>query len=116
MTLSGLRLMETGDFYDDIVCTDADFQTAMTISKTLLQHSIKVFCELFGERQRPRLSSADEQRLFNALPEEFGRKEYVEAAIALKINPRTAEGYVAKFCGKIGLVEHVGYDKYRKKS
>ena len=116
MVLSTLRLMESGNFYENIVCTDEDFNTAMTISKALLQHSTKVFCELFGEKQRPRLSSSDEQRLLDALPEEFGRKDYVAAAMSLNINPRTAEGYVSKFCGKIGLVEHVGYDKYRKKS
>ncbi len=116
MTLSGLRLMESGNFYEDIVCTDADFRTAMTISKTLLKHSIKVYCELFGEKQKPRLSSQDETRFFEALPAEFGRKDYLEAAVALKINPRTAEGYVNKFCGKMGLIEHIGYDKYRKKS
>ena len=56
----------------------------------------------------------DEKRLFNALPTEFGRPDYIQAARSLKINERTAEGYVAKFCGKMGLVERLGYGKYRK--
>lgn len=115
MILTALRLMETGDFCTDPVCTDVDFNSAMKISSVLLQHSTKVFCELFGEKQRQRLSSTDEKRLYNALPAEFGRPDYIKAARELKINERTAEGYVSKFCGKMGLVERLGYGKYRKK-
>lgn len=115
MILTALRLMETGDFYNNPVCSDVDFNSAMKISSVLLQHSTKVFCELFGEKQRPRLSSVDEKRLFNALPAEFGRPDYIKAARELKINERTAEGYISKFCGKMGLVERLGYGKYRKK-
>ena len=115
MILTALRLMETGDFCTNPVCSDVDFNSAMKISAVLIQHSTKVFCELFGEKQRPRLSSTDEKRRFNALPTEFGRPDYIQAARSLKINERTAEGYVAKFCGKMGLVERLGYGKYRKK-
>lgn len=114
MVLSGLRLMESGNLYEDVVCTDMDFSTAMTISRALLKHSTKVFCELFGEKQRKRLSSSAEQNLFNALPADFGRQDYISAAKKLGINERTAEGYVAKFCGKMGLVERLGYGKYHK--
>lgn len=115
MILTALRIMETGDFYSNPVCADQDFDSALKISSVLLQHSTKVFCELFGEKQRPRLSSVDEKRLYNALPTEFGRPDYIKAARELKINERTAEGYVSKFCGKMGLVERLGYGKYRKK-
>lgn len=114
MVLTALRLMETGDFCTNPVCTDVDFHSAMKISSVLLQHSTKVFCELFGEKQRQRLSSTDEKRLLNALPAEFGRPDYIKAARELKINERTAEGYVSKFCGKMHLVERLGYGKYRK--
>ena len=116
MVLSGLRLMESGNLYEDVVCTDTDFSTAMTISRALLKHSTKVFCELFGEKQQKRLSSSAEQNLFDALPADFGRQDYIAAAKKLGINERTAEGYVAKFCGKMGLVERQGYGKYHKKT
>lgn len=116
MVLSGLRLMENGNFYEDVVCSDADFHTAMTISRALLSHSTKVFCELFDEKQQKRLSSSAEQSLLDSLPEDFGRQDYIAAAKKLGINERTAEGYVAKFCGKMGLVERQGYGKYHKKS
>ena len=115
MVLSGIRLMESGNLYENVVCTDADFRTAMTISRALLSHSTKVFCELFGEKQRKRLSSSVEKNLFDLLPEDFGRQDYISAAKTLGINERTAEGYVAKFCGKMGLVERQGYGKYHKK-
>lgn len=116
MVLSALRLMETGNFYEDVVCTDEDFRSAMAISQVLLKHATKVFCELFGEKRRKRLSSSAERNLFDALPDDFGRQEYISAAKSLGINERTAEGYVAKFCGKMGLVERQGYGKYHKKT
>lgn len=115
MVLSGIRLVESGNLYENVVCNDADFRTAMTISRALLSHSTKVFCELFGEKQRKRLSSSVEKNLFDLLPEDFGRQDYISVAKSLGINERTAEGYVAKFCGKMGLVERQGYGKYRKK-
>lgn len=114
MILTALRLMETGNFYEDPVCMDEDFNSAMVITRALIQHATKVYCDLFGEKKRERISSQVEEKFFNALPDEFGRQEYIAAAIATGVNPRTAEGYVAKFCKKGGPVERLGYGKYRK--
>lgn len=116
MILTALRMMETGDLLTNPVCDDKDFHTAMVIADALRQHAIKVFCEFFGEKARPRLSATAEQSLLDALPTDFGRKEYIQAAKALDINPRTAEGYISKFCGKNGPVERLGYGKYHKKT
>jgi len=116
MILTGLRMMETGDFLSNPICTDEDFHTAMVIADTLRQHATKVFCEFFGEKARTRLSSSTEQSLLDALPTDFGRKDYIQAAKDLDINPRTAEGYISKFCLKNGPVERIGYGKYHKKS
>ena len=108
-------MMETGDLLSNPVCDDKDFHTAMVIGDALRQHATKVFCELFGAKSRVRLSATAEQSLLDALPNEFGRKEYIAAAKELDINPRTAEGYISKFCLKDGPVERYGYGKYRKK-
>lgn len=115
MILTALRMMETGDLLSNPVCDNKDFHTAMVIGDALRQHATKVFCELFGAKSRVRLSATAEQSLLDALPNEFGRKEYIAAAKELDINPRTAEGYISKFCLKDGPVERYGYGKYRKK-
>lgn len=116
MVLTALRVKETGNFYENPVCSDDDFESAMTISKALIKHATKVYCELFGEHQQPRLSSTVEQKFLDALPENFGRPEYIEAAKSLGINPRTAEGYISKFCLKKGTIERISYGKYHKKT
>ena len=116
MVLTALRVKETGNFYENPVCSDDDFESAMTISKALIKHATKVYCELFGEHQQPRLSSTVEQKFLEALPENFGRPEYIEAAKSLGINPRTAEGYISKFCLKKGTIERISYGKYHKKN
>lgn len=43
MCLSVLRLTEDGNFEDNIVCLDIDYQTAKTIVSVILQHNIRVF-------------------------------------------------------------------------
>lgn len=115
MILTALRMMETGDLLSNPVCTDQDFHTAMVIADALRQHATKVFCEFFGEKARTRLSATVEQSLLDALPVDFGRQEYIQAAKELDINPRTAEGYISRFCLKGGPVERLGYGKYHKK-
>ena len=116
MILTALRMMETGDLLTNPVCSDTDFNTALIIGDALRQHASKVFCELFGAKSRMRLSASIEQSFLDALPEDFGRKDYIQAAKALEINPRTAEGYISKFCLKNGPVERIAYGKYHKKS
>lgn len=56
----------------------------------------------------------DEKRLFDALPVNFRRVDYINAARMLNINQRTAEYYIRKFCKEYVSVERLGYGKYRK--
>ena len=46
MCISVLRLTEDGNYEDDITCLDIDYQTAKTITLTLIQHNAKVFSTL----------------------------------------------------------------------
>ena len=46
MCISVLRLMEDGNFEENIVCLDIDYQTAKSITSVILQHNIKVFMTL----------------------------------------------------------------------
>ena len=116
MILTALRMMETGDLLSNPVCTDQDFHTAMVIGDALRQHATKVFCELFGAKSRTRLSASVEQNFLDALPDDFGRPEYIAVAKTLDINPRTAEGYISKFSLKGGPIVRIAYGKYQKKS
>lgn len=43
MCLSALRLTEDGNFVDDIVCLDQDYETAMAILSVLIEHTVVIY-------------------------------------------------------------------------
>lgn len=53
MILSSLRLMETRELPQQIICSDADFNTAIHLSKTLIQHTARVF-DFFSDKHTNR--------------------------------------------------------------
>ena len=104
---------------DNIICDDADFQTAMTIAEVLIEHSIAVYANLLPTRKRiaigmPADLSRTELEFLAALPDEFSAQQYLEVAHAVGIPLRTAQRFMGKFTGRLHLVERVKYGYYRK--
>lgn len=115
MILTALRVMDDGAFDSEMICSDVDFGTAMTIAEVLIVHTSKVFRELpkaaeAGGNQK----TVRKQLFFDKLPDEFDRKLFVDVAGGLGIPLSTAERSVKKWC-EDGLVERVEQGKYRKK-
>lgn len=115
MILTALRVMDDGAFDSEMICSDVDFGTAMTIAEVLIVHTAKVFRELpkaaeAGGNQK----TVRKQLFFDKLPDEFDRKLFVDVAGGLGIPLSTAERSVKKWC-EDGLVERVDQGKYRKK-
>ena len=115
MILTALRVMDDGAFDSEMICSDVDFGTAMTIAEVLIVHTAKVFRELpkaaeAGGNQK----TVRKQLFFDKLPDEFDRKLFVDIAGGLGIPLSTAERSVKKWC-EDGLVERVDQGKYRKK-
>lgn len=107
MTLSGLRLMESGtQIPPTIICIEQDFQTALTISTILETHALAVY------RQMPRVNLKGKRLLFfESLPLKFDRKGYLAIAKGLGIEDRTADKYVS--CFNKNLLNH-DYNEYYK--
>lgn len=113
MVLSILRIMDNGNIYTTIVCSDNDFHIAMEILKVLLQHSAFVF------RQLPQATTAvqntnPKMALFQALPPQFDRTKYIEVATQLQIPESTADKQIARFCNA-GLLVRQAHGSYTKK-
>ena len=70
MIFSALRIMETGDLPNRLVCEERDFQTAIQMVGVLVQHSSKVFSELPQEPQMPQRKNQKE-KFMDALPANF---------------------------------------------
>ena len=129
MILTVLRQMDDGAFplaLDDgkealLVCTNADFDTALAMVKVLLQHTVRVFQALprrterrFRQDRRQRTESYM-QTFLAALPDAFSRSGYLQTAADMGINEKTAERYIAELC-RSGMLEHPASGQYVKPS
>ena len=129
MILTVLRQMDEGAFplaLDDgkealLVCTDADFDTALAMVKVLLQHTVRVFQALprrterrFRQDRRQRTESFM-QTFLAALPDAFSRSGYLQTAADMGISEKTAERYIAELC-RSGMLEHPASGQYVKPS
>lgn len=118
MVLTALRMKETGEFPEELVCSDEDFNTALTISRVLAVHMAKIFDELSstdGSRSAAVAKTAKHKLFYAALPDVFDRQDYLEAAQRTGVPPSTAEKWVRAFCEEDGPLERVEHGRYRKR-
>jgi len=99
MTLTTLRIMETGNFSQKQVCQDSDFQRVLSMIRVLVQHSSQVFSQLPAINNSAKLRDKKEQFL-EKLPEKFNHQEFIDVARGLLIPQRTADRYMSIFCEK----------------
>lgn len=95
---------------NQILCEERDFQAALSMVRVLVKHSAKVFTEL-PEDVKPNPRKNRKQKFLDALPKEFNRQKYLEAAKQMSIPDKTAEGYITEF-GKSGLIHREKQDHY----
>jgi hypothetical protein len=112
MIFTGLRIMDSGDFSDKQVCSDTDFQNALSMVRILIKHSSHVFSELPEEIKLSKAKDRKEQFL-DRLPERFNCKDFLDLAKRLSILERTAKRYIALFCEK-GWICREQLDSYIK--
>ncbi len=118
MVLSALRMWDTGERPEELICNDEDFESAMTIVRVLAVHTAKVFEELSStdfSKTTAIVKSAKRQRFFAALPNEFDRQGYVDVGKHTGVPESTAEKWISAFCSEDGPLERVEYGRYRKR-
>lgn len=119
MVFTALRMMEDGDFYSPLACSDVDFNSAMSITKVLIVHTLQILGELpKGNVQSPikGLNDLKKANFLRDLPEVFDRQDYIETAQRLNVPVKTAEKWISKFCEQNGPLEHTERGKIRKKN
>lgn len=110
---------KSGDKNLRMVCSDADFDTALAMVKVLLQHSVAVFQTLPRNAKAPVLKGRQviaaeaREKFLAALPETFDRPTYLQTAATLNITEKTAERYLQFFI-KSGQLLHPSTGQYRK--
>lgn len=115
MVLSVIRMIDENDFPALLYCHDGDFECAIIISRTLLQHTERVYTELSNhDLCRPAGQGQNRRsQLLDLLPDEFGTATAQELAAKLNIPRRTVERYLAEW-NKEGILTKVAFGQYLK--
>ena len=117
MILTTLRIMETGDFGTDLICSNDDFDTTMTMVRVLIEHTQSVYEELCcGGDIPPQMQNTQKTKFYDALPDAFERTVYMEVAAKLNIPDRSADRYIKQLCqsGSLEKQRHGAYAKTQR--
>ena len=118
MILSALRCMDTGKVPEKIECSDTDFDTALSIIRTISQHNDYIFNVLNeGVTKEVKVSetysSAVRSTLLSILPDSFTSKDMQAAAVKISKSVRTVERQIRRAINK-GEVKELGKGSYQK--
>lgn len=118
MILTALRCMDTGKVPEKIECADTDFDTALSIIKTVSHHNDYIFNVLNeGVTEEVKVSetysSAARATLLSILPDQFTSKDMKAAALKISKSLRTVERQVRRAIQK-GQVKELGKGSYQK--
>lgn len=98
MIFTAIRKFDTNDHHKEVYCSDIDFETALTLIQTYLQHSIIMFENLPKQEESGVFKSGQNKKhFFDALPNQFTRKEAVNIGNSFNIKERTV-GTLLKNC------------------
>lgn len=123
MVLTVLRCADRKPMFNPeskvLVCSDKDFQTAITIANTLINHTCHVYANILPHVENLNVASgtkmADRQRqLYMAVSDEFTTAQWYEKSAELNIPKKTAERYLGEFYSKHHLVERIKNGLYKK--
>ena len=98
------------------VCSDVDFQAAISMINILAKHSSHVFSKL-PEDVTPTKSENKKDKFREKLPLKFTGKEFVDLAKSLSITEKTVYVNITTFCEKgfVVKVQKNGYTKVENK-
>lgn len=120
MIFSTLRMCDTRNFSSTLVCSDADYRSAITMANVLLHHTEKVYRSLPCNDKKDLTANNPiqeatqlKQTFLDNLPNSFDRKQFQEIAQALTIPETTADRFVKNWC-QSGIIIHSSHGKYER--
>ena len=114
MILSALRLDPRSTMPSTLVCNDTDFCFALDTVDVLLGHVADIYAEFPSVDEDEVVDLLPQEQIFlNALPQEFGSKEYQEISSKMYISCRTAQRYIQNFI-KLNKITKIRRNKYEK--
>lgn len=118
MVLSILRLKGTTTLPSQIVCTDDDFDAAIIIADTLMQHSAHIFTNMMPSQETEANVCASltdlQKKLYEALPDQFTRQQAMSLAHKLNMVPKTINKYIGYFVSRFHICKRIRQGEYEK--
>jgi hypothetical protein len=113
MIFTAIRKYTTNDYHKEVFCSDIDFETALTLTKTYIQHSIIMFTNLpKQEALGPFKAGGNKKKFYDELPNDFQRKQAVEIGKRFDIGERSIDNFLKTSLGKFLEQTKTGF--YRK--
>jgi hypothetical protein len=95
MIFTAIRKYVSNDSQREMYCLDTDFETALTLIKIFIQHSVIMFTNLPKQvGQGPFKSGENKKKFFDSLPTKFQRKEAIELGKKFDIGERSVDGFL----------------------
>lgn len=112
MILTFIRIEDIDEIGNEIYCTDDDFNTALAIIKTTIDHSI-IVSSLFKEVSKVQKLNMNESIIFSQLNKHFTRKQVLDIGQTMKIPERTLDYMIYRFT-RVGLITKVSNGNFQK--
>jgi len=114
MIFTALRKFENGEATREVLCTGEDFEIALNIANTFVDHSVLMFNNLPKQDSMGPFKGANNKRdFFEALPPQFKRDEAILLGQSHNLKPRTIDNLLKDLCGK-GLLAKPEYGHYQR--
>lgn len=114
MILTILRSIKSKDESDTIICSNTDFNNAMTLSGIYLTHAIHMFDTLPRSiAETTSTVNSSMARFYSILPNEFSMAESIQAGTTLRIKKRAVYKYVNALV-ESGQLQKVSRGQYKK--
>ncbi|WP_269684961.1 DUF3987 domain-containing protein [Flavobacterium lacustre] len=100
MIFTAIRKFSNNEYAKEVYSLDVDFESAVSLVKTYLQHSIIMFNNLPKQgEQGPFKGGDNKKQFFDALPKRFTRKEAIELSNSYNLKERTVDNLLKTCIG-----------------
>lgn len=100
MLFTALRKFENAESATTLICTDADFTTALQLAEIYLQHGLLMYNNLPKQSEETHFRGSDNKRkFFAALPDEFTRQQAVSIGSQFGMSARSVDAFLRTLLG-----------------
>lgn len=110
MLFTAIRKFKNNDHTKNVFCANIDFETALNLINVYLQHSVIMFENLPKQGEGGVFKSGQNKKLFyDALPNDFQRKDAIEIAKQFSISERSVATFLKSCLGQYLIQPKIGF-------